>query len=977
MFPRTIGYSFKNYNIHLRIRFTSARRYIFSSCQKWILEQVKRKDSYSSYGTKKAALDNFWNEFLNELNESPPIDSGVHLYHTDVFRMLIDAKNNSYSSFIELQQEIENLTMGYDQESLYRTAPYLMSQLISNELPTAKDSLLNLLEGDDLDVIYSLRGEYSLETISIYTLGLVFSSVKESSVVKLSTLVDQLDSAVRFQSKIERSHQNILSKKEEDKDKGLPPSGDGKRKKKARRFDIGVNLVEFLVSRGLIHISTDVDSKAVLPIKGYYPKNCYVMCNFDFSVLPMKLNLPMVFPPAKWHIDRERYEDIGNKPYMDAKEFVTLSDITGGYLCNHTAEMYNRFKVLTTRNLKYFNVYMTMDQFYERREIMNGLQEQRFTVDSNLLSFIKEERSSLEKAGLLMPSKLASINMTTACLRLREYYFHSASLKKNARLEDLLSEFQKRVQRARYEDFVIRLASAYEGYTFYLPAFMDFRGRIYRAGVLHFHERDLSKSLIQFGGREYPNTPLCRDLYSDLTRAAAFKYQKFTSNQEASQWYKLNKQKWDNKPGALIQFAAGASDPFQFMSKVLSMGSVIPYELCQQPMSQDASASAYQIISYLLLNIEMAKLTNLIPTDEGFIQDMYKTLLEELRLFLKDQFSDNMMAIINEFMSRKLVKSIFMPLVYGKTLISINNDIRLAFGSYIDYKDCMKLSKLIHQFFSTKFPDIVNLMKLINKIAWFCSALNKPVLYFTDYYLTLQDYTCSINENIQVYNRITKKRHRVTLRIPTDKKDKRKTQVSTFANFIHQKDAFISMNLVNELLGRNAPVYTVHDNFITSLPFVKEVPKIYTKTFIGLGPPIQFINHFIVVNLLSERSYLDSSDEKPLYLNDNISIDALKSLLEENKGGPIHWVMNPIPLEHLKYILEWNIPENSQSSERNKLISKADEIVQYYDFYVRNVCGRDVNDVEKAGRSHSVKWNKFKKLIRGWDGEENNYSLHY
>lgn len=58
-------------------------------------------------------------------------------------------------------------------------------------------------------------------------------------------------------------------------------------------------------------------------------------------------------------------------------------------------------------------------------------------------------------------------------------------------LDKLLSELFKRVQRARYEDFVITLASAYE---LDLPAFIDFRGRIYRSGVLHFHERDLARS---------------------------------------------------------------------------------------------------------------------------------------------------------------------------------------------------------------------------------------------------------------------------------------------------------------------------------------------------------------------------------------------------------------------------------------------------------------------------------------------------
>lgn len=92
----------------------------------------------------------------------------------------------------------------------------------------------------------------------------------------------------------------------------------------------------------------------------------------------------------------------------------------------------------------------------------------------------------------------------------------------------------------------------------------------------------------------------------------------------------------------------------------------------------------------------------------------------------------------------------------------------------------------------------------------------------------------SVSENIQTYNRLTKKRHRVTLKIPTTKRNKRKTQVSTFANFINQKDAFTQMKVLNELLNNGAPVYTVHDNFVTSFPFAKDVYKIYTHKFIKL-----------------------------------------------------------------------------------------------------------------------------------------------
>lgn len=89
----------------------------------------------------------------------------------------------------------------------------------------------------------------------------------------------------------------------------------------------------------------------------------------------------------------------------------------------------------------------------------------------------------------------------------------------------LLQTLFLRVQRARYEDFVITLASAYERYKIYMPAFMDFRGRIYRSGVLHFHERDSSQSLILFSDNPRPqaqNNLSEKMIHQDLACAAAF-----------------------------------------------------------------------------------------------------------------------------------------------------------------------------------------------------------------------------------------------------------------------------------------------------------------------------------------------------------------------------------------------------------------------------------------------------------------------
>lgn len=66
---------------------------------------------------------------------------------------------------------------------------------------------------------------------------------------------------------------------------------------------------------------------------------------------------------------------------------------------------------------------------------------------------------------------------------------------------------------------------------------------------------------------------------------------------------------------SLIQFAKHATDPFQFLAKALAHQSETHYH--QVPLTQDASASAYQIMSYFLL-----RRTHLLPSVDGQIQDV-------------------------------------------------------------------------------------------------------------------------------------------------------------------------------------------------------------------------------------------------------------------------------------------------------------------------------------------------------------------
>lgn len=124
-----------------------------------------------------------------------------------------------------------------------------------------------------------------------------------------------------------------------------------------------------------------------------------------------------------------------------------------------------------------------------------------------MLSFIQNNEDSLESKGLLMPRFLASLNQKKASDILRKSYDEDESIRNVTTFPSLFQTLLKRIQRARSESFILTLASAYEGYNFYLPAFLDFRGRIYRSGILHFHERDIARSLITFPKHRIPLKP--------------------------------------------------------------------------------------------------------------------------------------------------------------------------------------------------------------------------------------------------------------------------------------------------------------------------------------------------------------------------------------------------------------------------------------------------------------------------------------
>ena len=249
------------------------------------------------------------------------------MYHNDVIKLLRESKlmkekgeSFSQEELLYLQIKIEDLTMHFDENSVFKSYPSLIKLLIGKDMITAKEYLKQKKCGlSEKDFTYiNVFGPYTLEAIMIYVLGSVFHCVQDLSAVR--ALIDQIDSTVRVQA-VNMGMKNAAGKD----DVKLSFNQDPKSKVTRSHYAIGVSLVEFLVERELITLKTEESYTGVLPVskkKGYIPLNCYAMCNFYLSLLPIKLNLPMVFEPLPW------------KSKVDVPS--TLADIEGGYLSGLT-----------------------------------------------------------------------------------------------------------------------------------------------------------------------------------------------------------------------------------------------------------------------------------------------------------------------------------------------------------------------------------------------------------------------------------------------------------------------------------------------------------------------------------------------------------------------------------------------------------------------------------------------------------------
>lgn len=648
--------------------------------------------------TKRSNLERFWNEYYLSLEKTTNFYEGKslkHLYYDKVVSVLSEYKESNQDKngnviydpekLYDLQKKIEEMTMHFDEENIFNSTYNIISMLMGPRMENARDFLRRKLQSDDDIILLNEFGQYTIEALIVYVLCLLFSA--SDIMVRVASLVEQLEINVRRQAKILRKVRGA---------EDFPSRRTGIKSSLDKRYPIGTLLVELIENRGVIRLSTDSsDSVPVIKKKSqsfYLESKIYVLCNFDINILPVKLNLPMIHKPLDWESALP-----GDKM---ARKF---SDLRGGYLTTPSIEFYDRYKLLSSNNLN--NFYISIKNPTAICNIMNALQNQAFRINSEWLDYILGNYSKFVSYGLLKPEFLAYVNVKNAASKLRDSYINDSYIKNNFTFNELLQGLYKDIQQARYEALIFSLSMAYDGYQFYLPAFLDFRGRIYRSGVLHFHERDLARSLILFADSNN-SIPL---LEPETVISTCYHYQSFISKSAAKDWgYEFLLNIDYNSPLSLIDLTSGAKRPFQFLSNIVLI------EVCKDnaskkciPITQDASASAYQIMSYFLMDESIARCTNLIPSENGEIQDIFHSILNELKPFIANELCDsNLSQIICSEITRKMVKGIFMPIIYGKTLMSTVADIKGYLSHYLTYKECIDLSKICFKFWKVRYHNM-------------------------------------------------------------------------------------------------------------------------------------------------------------------------------------------------------------------------------------------------------------------------------
>jgi hypothetical protein len=402
----------------------------------------------------------------------------------------------------------------------------------------------------------------------------------------------------------------------------------------------------------------------------------YVGLNWpNTGKLPRNLFLPMVCPPKNWEMG-------SNKTWIGADETVR-----GGYLLSRFSSM------SLVGDLE--NCVPTTDHHLLPKSLssINRLQSVAMMINKPMLSFLNRFKDKLTDEGsVLLSDRWLGVSKSDFLGTSKDW--ERLSQKRHLALSNL---------------DMLKFANYFSEKLIYWPVTLDFRGRIYRNGSLNYQASKLFRSLITFTPRKLDIGRRRRSYWLGLNEVLGLILEK---PEAIEKWEVLLKDK------SLIRKAFERLLLEDYVGNRLSLIQISQLLLIREGESEkvgvflDATASAYQIIGAINGDVGLSKETNVLASDSWVHgvnekkHDFYKLFIDSIREWLYNcneigltKFKLNQ--IEREIIcSRKSIKSIVMPLIYGKKVSIYGKKLRLSWeekGVTLDEKTGFLLEKEIQR----------------------------------------------------------------------------------------------------------------------------------------------------------------------------------------------------------------------------------------------------------------------------------------
>src|SRR5882672_2943346 len=588
--------------------------------------------------------------------------------------------------------------------------------------------------------------------------------------------------------------------------------------------------------------------------------------------------LPMIVKPLDWKINDINY----NLSKNQSQDLVG-----GGYLTQEMKRIVNKYNTFIKQSYKNENKSVVGSI---QVDTINYLNKQKFRINKEMLEFLLLEfYSGVDSIIFKNKNRLHPLTEKLSKLDIDK----NVDVKKEILSHNSLYYLYRNI---------LGLAVIFEDITFYLPTFMDFRGRIYSyVHYLNYQGTDIARSLFEFVEGCILNKNNINVVYHYFANTAGKK--KLTIKNKI-QWSKkfiddlVNEYMILDKSFLNDDFNYKISDqvknivkicdePAQFMSVYFSLIKYLrdPNLTYHTPVLFDATCSGMQHLSALFSDIKLGELSNVIGNDEEIPQDVYTNISISVKEYIQNIEDESLRNIFNKInITRQLMKRPVMTIPYNVSLNSMQEQL-IQDGFFIKKFESLtvnkgfsytvnpnivvnneelilnstnmgKFSVILYYSVFNRFPSLQIFKKYLDDLINVLLKINKPIVWTTPSGMTIS----LSNRKFKKYESksLFIKKRSVTISLPTTSLDTRQIKIAFMPNFIHSMDASNIHLLIKRLIeisDNTINLYTIHDCFASTPNFMNTINNEVKLAFIELYLNFDYLESMHNIILSQIKSY--------------------------------------------------------------------------------------------------------------------------